>query len=328
MRTPALAASLALAVLGCGGGAYQADVTATTTSPGYPQYVEAAYIDPEVQVIVDSDVPMFYSDNYYWRYYGNTWYRSPYADTGWVAIEYYSLPEPVRRIQRPERYVHYRVDASKRVRIPTRHHDQTVRRDQPTRPDIRRDVRQPIQRPADQNPPTPIREPDRYYPPKAPDPVPDRTDRPDRPYVPDRPDIRDNRPDNRGNRDVRDKGPDVRPDDRGRDVRDNRPDDNRGRGPVEKDRPDVKDKPNVRPSPNPTPPDVRTPGRDRPNPPPHEDRDPGPPIDRGDVRDRDKDKDNDRARGNSNDDRGRGRERDKDKDKDEKDKDKNRHPDR
>jgi len=107
MRTPALAASLALAVLGCGGaGYYQADITATATTP---QYVEAAYIDPEVRVVVDSDVPMFYADDYYWRYYGNTWYRSPYADTGWVAIDYYALPDHVRRIERPERYAHYRV---------------------------------------------------------------------------------------------------------------------------------------------------------------------------------------------------------------------------
>lgn len=294
MRTPALAASLALAVLGCGGGYYQAEVA--TTSPAYPQYVEAAYIDPHVQVIVDSDVPMFYSDNYYWRYYGNTWYRSPYADTGWVAIEYYSLPEPVRRIQRPERYVHYRVEPAKRVRIPVRQHERTVRRDQPARPDVRRDVRTPP-RPADQNPPTPIREPDRYYPPKAPGPVvPDRR--------PDRPDIRDNRPDNRPDR------PDVqRPDDRGRDVRDPRPD-NRERGqdkapPVERDRPDVKDKPNVRPNP----------------PTPHEDHTPGPPADHGNARDRDDDKE--RGRGND-DDRGRGRDKDKDKDE----KDKNRHPDR
>jgi len=59
-----------------------------------------------VQVIADYDEPVFYTDNYYWRFYGGTWYRSNAYNSGWVV--YNDVPYSVRRIDRPHAYVHYR----------------------------------------------------------------------------------------------------------------------------------------------------------------------------------------------------------------------------
>ena len=85
--------------------------TATVTGDAYPpdaygyQQPDMAYVSPGVQVIADYDEPIFYSDRYYWRLYGGTWYRSPYYTGGWVA----AVPPPaVMRIERPRAYVHYR----------------------------------------------------------------------------------------------------------------------------------------------------------------------------------------------------------------------------
>jgi len=76
---------------------------ATVTDDGYgPDLVYAA---PGVQVIADYDEPIFYSDGLYWRYYGGTWYRSPYYTSGWVVA---APPPAIRRIDRPHAFVHYR----------------------------------------------------------------------------------------------------------------------------------------------------------------------------------------------------------------------------
>src|SRR5678815_3573413 len=97
----ALAAALAL-VLFAGGCAGTYTTTATVGDPYGPDLVYAA---PGVQVIADYNEPIFYSDGYYWRYYGNTWYRSTYYTGGWV---YAQPPVAVLRIDRPYAYRYYR----------------------------------------------------------------------------------------------------------------------------------------------------------------------------------------------------------------------------
>lgn len=52
--------------------------------------------------------PIFYSDNHYWRYSGNVWYRSSVHTRGWVR---YQAPTAVLRIERPSAYVYYRGSA-------------------------------------------------------------------------------------------------------------------------------------------------------------------------------------------------------------------------
>ena len=63
------------------------------------------YVSPGVSVVAYSDYPVFYSDNYYWRYDGGLWYRSSYATGGWVTWN--NVPYGVRSIDRPYRYARY-----------------------------------------------------------------------------------------------------------------------------------------------------------------------------------------------------------------------------
>ena len=91
---PALAAIGLAACYGEGSASY-----GYSTAPSY------AYVSPGVSVIADYDYPVFYSDNYYWRWNNGYWYRSPYYDRGWTYT--YTVPEHIRRIDRPWAYRHY-----------------------------------------------------------------------------------------------------------------------------------------------------------------------------------------------------------------------------
>ena len=95
-------ALLFVAVLaGCTGtGAVRYSATAEVSTP------ELVEVEPGVMVVADYDEPVFYSEGVYWRYEGGIWYRSPYYNRAWVQIS--APPVAVRRIQRPEVYVHYR----------------------------------------------------------------------------------------------------------------------------------------------------------------------------------------------------------------------------
>src|SRR5262245_6100052 len=64
-------------------------------------------VSPGVQVVVaDYDYPVFFTDGFYWRYYGGIWYSSRWYDRGWIVN--YNVPYGVRRIDRPYAYAHYR----------------------------------------------------------------------------------------------------------------------------------------------------------------------------------------------------------------------------
>lgn len=95
--------SIVLAAFLLGAGVVAAGCTATVASDPYPP--DLVYAAPGVQVIADYNEPIFYSDGYYWRYNGGTWYRSSYYTGGWV---YARPPVAVMRIDRPHAYVHYR----------------------------------------------------------------------------------------------------------------------------------------------------------------------------------------------------------------------------
>ena len=74
-------------------------------APGSPDLV-AVDGSPGVQVIADYDYPVFYSDNFYWRYDGGLWYRSGYWGGGWGVS--YNVPYGIRGIAHPYSYAHYR----------------------------------------------------------------------------------------------------------------------------------------------------------------------------------------------------------------------------
>ena len=83
-------------------------------------YVEAepelVYVSPGVYVVAEQDEPVFYSDNYYWRYSGGVWYRSDRWGGGWVV--YRSRPARFHASFRPHAYirVHARGHARGHVR--------------------------------------------------------------------------------------------------------------------------------------------------------------------------------------------------------------------
>ena len=103
MRNPLLhAVTSTLLSIGCAASG-QVQYSAQVTPP------ELVYINPEVQVIADYGEPIFYKDNYYWRYDGGVWYRSPRHTSGWLRIEV--VPIAIRRIESPTAYIHYRGEA-------------------------------------------------------------------------------------------------------------------------------------------------------------------------------------------------------------------------
>jgi len=95
--------SIVLAAFLLGAGVLATGCTATVAADAYPP--DMVYAAPGVQVIADYNEPIFYSDGFYWRYYGGTWYRSSYYTGGWV---YAQPPVAVLRIDRPYAYAHYR----------------------------------------------------------------------------------------------------------------------------------------------------------------------------------------------------------------------------
>lgn len=74
-------------------------VSATTVAP------DLVYVSPGVQVIADFNEPVFYSDGFYWRETGGTWYRSSYHTHGWG---YAAPPRAVLSIGNRHSYRHYR----------------------------------------------------------------------------------------------------------------------------------------------------------------------------------------------------------------------------
>jgi hypothetical protein len=91
-----LAASLAAA--GCYG-------TTEVRGVAYTSTPSLEYVAPGVDVVADSDYPVFYSNNYYYRYDNGVWLASRYHNRGWVRAEV--VPQAVLRIDRPYAYVHY-----------------------------------------------------------------------------------------------------------------------------------------------------------------------------------------------------------------------------
>jgi hypothetical protein len=108
MRRIGLSLFCAMALGACAGsGGYT--VTGSIQSP------ELAYVGPGVYAVADSDQPVFFADNFYWRFDSGRWYRSERFNGDWVT--YNAPPQAVLSIHEPYAYVHY-------------HPNRLVRRDQ------------------------------------------------------------------------------------------------------------------------------------------------------------------------------------------------------
>jgi hypothetical protein len=151
--------------------------------------------DASVMVVANADEPVFYLDNSYWLYRDNYWYRSGSHRGGWARVD--QPPEHVRRIDRPEAYVHFR----HKPNAPHTTYNDRDRAAAPARPEIRDPERR------DQTPPGPAHErnpqgPEQPYAnPRPPQQVPPESgprQLPDPQNVPD-PDRSDRRDDRRNN---------------------------------------------------------------------------------------------------------------------------------
>ncbi|HEY5952096.1 MAG TPA: hypothetical protein VIV40_41650 [Kofleriaceae bacterium] len=95
-----------VAALGLATGCYTQGDVGVGYSYGYAAPAPSMYyVQPGVSVVAYSDYPVFYSDNYYWRYDGGLWYRSSYYNGGWIAWN--DVPYSVRTIDRPHTYAHF-----------------------------------------------------------------------------------------------------------------------------------------------------------------------------------------------------------------------------
>ncbi len=101
----ALLSVLMFAGAGACTGRTHTTVTATTVSPRPP----LVQISPGVYAVAEWNQPVFYTNNSYWLWDGGRWYRSPYADRGWV---YATPPRALVRLDRPYAY-RYRSDGTR-----------------------------------------------------------------------------------------------------------------------------------------------------------------------------------------------------------------------
>jgi hypothetical protein len=67
---------------------------------------ELVSVAPDVQVIVDHEEPIFFSDGHYWRETNGAWYRSTIHTGGWSY--YAAAPYAVRSLDRRDSYRRYR----------------------------------------------------------------------------------------------------------------------------------------------------------------------------------------------------------------------------
>lgn len=101
-------AALGLGATGC---MVQGRVSSGAVVVAEPTLVE---VSSGVWVVEDYSEPVFYADNYYWAYRGNTWFRSTIHTGGWIRVQ--SAPHVVLSVGQPHRYVRYRGVSGTRIR--------------------------------------------------------------------------------------------------------------------------------------------------------------------------------------------------------------------
>jgi len=123
--------------------------------------------DPSVMVVANADEPIFYTENTYYLYRNDHWYRSSSHRGDWARVE--TPPDHVRRIEQPRTYVHYRHNPSANPQRTTFNQRDQV----PTpRPE---DQDRPAMTPREPNPQTPAQPYANPLPPQQVPPSPDNT---------------------------------------------------------------------------------------------------------------------------------------------------------
>jgi hypothetical protein len=139
--TKRLAFMLALALGACAGSGTGRVEYAAAVTVRSPELV-ALEDSPDVYVLADADEPVFYTDNNYWLYRNNRWYRSHSYDRDWV---YVSTPSPrIRQIHQPTAYARYQTRRHEARNTPAQQQPQPWRDDQ-ERSDVRQAPLQPTE---------------------------------------------------------------------------------------------------------------------------------------------------------------------------------------
>lgn len=176
-----LAATLAGCMSGSGSGSSTARYASTSDTP------DLVTIDDGVQVVAEADEPTFYTDNSFWLFRGNEWYRSDRYRGTWTRVD--APPERLQRIDQPLAYAHFHHERGTRTtfngpsdRVPRPH----SRNGYPQMPEPRDDVPQrqdpsqspaPLPQPPSANPLPPQQQPP-VMPDEASNPDDDRGDMP------------------------------------------------------------------------------------------------------------------------------------------------------
>jgi hypothetical protein len=122
-----------LMTVACGGAAPK------VTQPVRVSDARLLALNPDVKVVADADQPIFFARGSYWLFNDGKWWRAPSPGHTW---EYEAEPPvPVRQIDQPFAFVHYKKDQpGKEI--------ETVAR----RPDARPGQAEPTERPARERP--------------------------------------------------------------------------------------------------------------------------------------------------------------------------------
>jgi hypothetical protein len=69
---------------------------------------ELVVVNPDVKTLADAAEPMFHVQGSYWLFHDGGWYRSASIHGSWEAVA--NPPVPVRQIDQPYAFTHYRKD--------------------------------------------------------------------------------------------------------------------------------------------------------------------------------------------------------------------------
>lgn len=176
--TKTLAFLLSASLAACAGGEAEVHYSGNATAP------ELVVLDSDssVQVVANADEPIFYTENTYWLYRDNHWFRSRSHRGGWARVD--TPPEHIRRIERPVAYVHFRGSPDRTTYNQRPEPVQRTPSPEPVTPAPYANPLPPQQLPPNADPNRPMR-PMRPMPPdQVPPAAPDR-DRPDHQIAPD-----------------------------------------------------------------------------------------------------------------------------------------------
>lgn len=133
MSILAAVAMMGFGVLGLGCYAEAGTYVATESAVDYDGGPTLVAIEPGVWVVSRQPTAIYYVNDAYWTYRGDTWYRSSDWNGGWVSANATFVPVTIAR-RDSTRYAYYNPPRSLPSRVlPLRHNETVVVRREPAR---------------------------------------------------------------------------------------------------------------------------------------------------------------------------------------------------